>query len=339
MKGIVLLGKEQVEIRDGLEKPSIQDDEILIRVKRVGICGSDVESYQTGGMYIPGNIIGHEFSGEIEDVGASVKKLKPGMRVTVNPQLPCNECYWCLQGKENMCKLQNYSLGTTENGAMREYINVKAERAHVLPDNVSYDAGAVVEPLSIAIYAVRESGFKLGDNAVVFGAGAIGLMTIQVLKAAGASKIYVLEPVESKQKRALAVGANKVFKPNMWNKITRLTNKIGPDHIFDCVGVPDTYMTSIQLVKKGGHITVIGLHVESFEMRGFMQLSLNNITMRGVYGYDQNIFRIAINMLEQGKINLNEVITKKIKLEEVPEMLNVLAHPPHEEIKVIVDLE
>jgi L-iditol 2-dehydrogenase len=284
MKGIILVGKHNVEIKENLEKPLHSDDEVLIKVKRVGICGSDVESYATGALYLTGNVLGHEFSGEIIEVGKDVKKVKTGMRVTVNPQIPCHECYWCLHDQENMCKLQNYALGTTEHGAMRAFINVKAERVHVLPESVSYEAGSTVEPLAVAIYAVRQSGFIVGDSAAIFGAGTIGLMTIQVLKNAGAGNIYVIEPVESKQQRALAVGADKVFKPNIWNKITRLTDKVGPDHVFDCVGKPETVMTSIQLVKKGGHVTLIGIHTDPFEMKGFMQIALNNITIRGVYG-------------------------------------------------------
>ncbi len=338
MKVVVFEGKERIVIKEG-DKPEIKTDEVLIQVKKVAICGSDVGSYESGGPYLPGKIIGHEFSGVLVEIGENVKKLKVGMRVTANAQIPCNECYYCLHDQENMCKLQNFALGTTEDGAMREFLNVKAERIHILPDNVSYEEGAAVEPLSIATYAVQQSGFQLGQSAAVIGAGPIGLITIQVLKSAGAKKIYVLEPVDSKQKMAMELGADKVFLPEAWNKIVRLTDKLGPDHVFDCVGLSSTFETALKLIRKGGNITLIGMHANAFEIKNILLLTTNNISVRGVYGYNQDIFKTAINLYAQKKIKIDPLITKRIRLEEVPEIFKVLGNPPHDELKVIVDFE
>jgi 2-desacetyl-2-hydroxyethyl bacteriochlorophyllide A dehydrogenase len=339
MKGVFFEGKHKISIKDDLTKPEIKPDEVLIKVKKVGICGTGVGSYESGGPYLPGKIIGHEFSGEIVEVGEEVKKLKIGNRVTVNPQIPCHECYYCKHHQENMCKLQNYSLGTTENGAMRDFINVKAERVHILPDNISYENGAIVEPLSIAINAVQESGFKIGNNAAVIGAGPIGLFVIQVLKTAGAKNIFVLEPVESKRKKALELGVDKTFDPKAWNKIGRLTDKLGPDHVFDCVGLSSTVITSLSLIKKGGCITLIGMHSNSFEINNALLITTNSITLKGVYGYNQDIFKTAISLLEQGKVDGELVITNHIKIDAVPQMFEKLANPPHDELKVIVDFD
>ncbi|NHJ23736.1 MAG: hypothetical protein EAX89_04130 [Candidatus Lokiarchaeota archaeon] len=339
MKAAVFEGKETITIKDGFEKPKIASDEVLIKVKKVGICGTDVGSYESGGPYFPNKIIGHEFSGDIVEVGESVKKIKIGMRVTVNPQIPCFECYYCLHNLENMCKIKNFAYGTTENGAMREFINVKAERVHLLPDNVTYDEGASVEPLSVAIYAVEQSGFHLGQNAVVIGAGPIGLFVIQVLRAAGANQILVLEPVETKQKIALHLGADKAFLPKEWNKIVRYLDKLGPDHIYDCVGLSETFSTSLQMVKMGGKITLIGLHSSKFEINNIFAMALNNISVRGIYGYNQDIFTTAINLFAQKKIKVDPLITNRIKLENVPDMFKILGHPPHNELKVFVEFD
>jgi len=338
VKVAIFEGKEQIVIKDGV-KPEIKTDEVLIQVKKVAICGSDVGSYESGGPYLPGKIIGHEFSGVLVEIGENVKKLKEGMKVTVNPQIPCYECYYCLHDQENMCKLQNFAYGTTENGAMREYINVKAERVHILPDNVTYEEGATVEPLSVAVYAVQQSGFQLGQNAAVIGAGPIGLMTIQVLRSAGANKIYVLEPVESKQKIAMELGADKVFLPKAWNKIVRLTDRLGPDHVYDCVGLSSTFTTALQLIKKGGNITLIGIHASTLEINNILLMTTNNISVRGVYGYNQDIYKTALNLYAQKKIRVDPMITNRIRLEQVPEMFKVLGNPPHDELKVIVDFE
>lgn len=253
--------------------------------------------------------------------------------------MPCGECYYCTHDHENMCKLQNYSLGTTENGAMRDFINVKAERVHILPDNVSYENGAIVEPLSIALNAVIESGFKIGEYAAVLGAGPIGLFVIQILRAAGAKKIFVLEPVEPKQQKALELGADKAFDPKNWAKIRRSTDGLGPNHVFDCVGLSSTVSTSLSLIKKGGCITLIGMHSKSFEINNAMLLTTNSITLKGVYGYNQDIFKNAISLLEQGKIDGESIISNHITIEEVPRMFEKLANPPHDELKVIVDIE
>lgn len=338
MKGVVMKGAHQININDDLPKPLIKRDEVLIKVKYCGICGSGIESYNTGGMYLPNIIIGHEFSGVIEEVGEDVKGLKNGDKVTANPNLPCGSCYWCSHYQENMCIISNNSIGTTQDGAMAEYISLKAERVHKLPDSMDLQTGATVEPLANCVYAVQQSGFKIGEVAAVYGAGTIGLFTIQTLKIAGAKDIYVLEPVPSKYEVALQLGASEVFPPHKWKKIHRLTDKIGPSHVFDCVGVPDTFMSSMQLTKRGGHITAIGIHVEPFEMKGFMQLMLKNLTMRGVFSFNQDVFKTALNLLATEKITSEAIISKIIKLEDVPKMFEILSKPEHEEIKVLVEI-
>ena len=339
MKAAVFKGKKNLIIENGFEKPNITSDEVLIKVKRVGICGSYVGSYEMGGPYFPGKIIGHEFSGDIVEVGENVKKVRVGMRVTVNPLIPCYDCFYCRHNLENMCKIKNNGYGITEHGAMREFINVKAERVHILPDNVSYEEGASVEPLSVALYAVEQSGFKLGQDTVVIGAGPIGLYIIQVLKIAGANRVYVLEPVESKQKVALTLGVDKVFLPNQWNKIVRQLDKLGPDHVYDCVGLSETFATALNMIKNGGHITLIGMHTSKFEIDNILMMTTNNLSIRGVYGYNQDTFKTAINLLTQKKIKIDPIITRHIKLDQVPEIFNLLSHPPHEELKILVDFD
>jgi threonine dehydrogenase-like Zn-dependent dehydrogenase len=261
------------------------------------------------------------------------------MRVAVNPQIPCFKCYYCLHNLENMCKIQNNSFGITEHGAMREFFTVKAERVHLLPDNVTYEEGATVEPLAVAVYAIEQSGFRLGQNVAVIGAGPIGLFVIQVLRVAGANKIYVLEPVESKQKVALELGADEVFLPKEWSKIGRKLDKIGPDHVYDCVGLSETFTIALQLIKKGGKITLIGMHASKFEIDRILLIVINNISVRGVYGYNHDIFKTAINLFSHKKIKIEPIITKRIKLDQVPEIFKVLSHPPHEELKVLVEFD
>jgi threonine dehydrogenase-like Zn-dependent dehydrogenase len=309
----------------------------LIKVKKCGICGSDIGSYLTGAMESQQIILGHEFSGEIVELGEKVKKLKIGDRVTVNPNIPCLDCYWCNQGLETMCIF--HTIGVTHNGALAEFINVRADRVHILPNELSFEEGAMVEPLSNGVHAVKVSGFRIGNTAAIFGAGTIGLMTILSLKAAGASKIYVIEPVESKQKKALELGADAVFDPKRWSKIIKLTDKLGPEYVFDCVGLPETILTSMQLARMGGMIMIIGMHPEPYEMKGFLQFMTKNLTMKGMYLVDQASFKTAIRLIEQKKVDVIPIITKRIKLNEVSNAFENLSNHVHEDIKIMVNID
>jgi 2-desacetyl-2-hydroxyethyl bacteriochlorophyllide A dehydrogenase len=337
MKGVFFEGKHNLVVKDDLPQPTIQKDEVLIKVQYCGICGSDVESFKTGVLETPGIVIGHEFSGEIVEMGEEVKGWKRGDKVTANPALPCDQCYWCAHSQENLCRWSS-ALGTTYNGAMAEFINVKAERLFRLPNSISLEEGALIEPLAVALYAVQDSGFKIGKSCTVIGAGGIGLFVIQVLNAGGASQISVLEPVKSKQELALNFGASNVFPPDKWGKINRLTENIGPDYIFDCVGIPDTIMNSMKLIKRGGIITLIGLHTEPFEMKGFMSMVLKSVTMKGVFGYINDTFSTALNLVKNGHIDLKTMITRIVPLDGTPELFEELAEKTHQDIKVLIKI-
>ncbi len=335
MKGIFFKEPHNIVVRDDLPKPALAPDEVLVKVKNCGICGSDVESYEVGGMILKNLIIGHEYSGEIVEVGSLVgRKWKVGYRVTSDPNFPCMDCYGCLHGFENMCKLSR-GLGETMNGAMAEFVNIKADRLIELPESISFEEGAMVEPLAVAVYAVQESGIKVGETAVVFGTGTIGLLVIQVLKAAGASKVFAIEPIEPKQQLALKLGADYAFDPKSWGKINKIATV---DHIVDCVGVGDSIMTSLQLVRKGGKITLVGIHPMPFEFKGILMLTLKNITIRGIYAYLYDSLKTAVHLIEAKKVDVKSLITRKIKLEEAPKAFESLAKREHPDVKVMIEL-
>ncbi|MFX1498091.1 MAG: zinc-binding dehydrogenase [Promethearchaeota archaeon] len=337
MKGIYFTQIKKVELRDDLPRPQIQEDEVLIKVKVCGICGSDIGSFLTGALESQQIILGHEFSGEIVELGDKVKKLKVGDRVTANPNVPCLECNYCRAGSEILC-IHN-TIGITHNGALAEFVKIRSDRILKLPDSISFKDAAMVEPISNAVQAVKSSGFKIGNNAAVFGAGPIGLLVIQVLKKTGARNIYVIEPVETKHKLALELGADEVFPPNKWSRILKHTDRIGPDFIFDCVANPETIISSLQLVKRGGLIMVVGIHSEPFEMRGILQLMSKNLTIKGMYLADQDSFKMALRLLEQNEIKIDSIITKKIKLDQVPEAFHNLSIGLHDDLKIQVEID
>jgi L-iditol 2-dehydrogenase len=336
MKGVIYDGVGKIIVKDDLLKPSIKPDEVLIQIKYCGICGSDVESFKKPKMYGSGTTLGHEVSGIIAEVGEDVKKLKTGEKVTLNPNLPCHDCYWCNRNQENKCKFAPRAFGSLTDGAMVKYFVTHPERIHILPESISLEEGALIEPLAVGIYSVQESGIKLGESAAVYGAGTIGLMTIMALKAAGATSIFVLEPVESKKIIALELGATKVFDPGEWKKIQRYTEKIGPPHVFDCVGINATITSSIELVRRGGYITMVGMDPDIGILKNFYSIAIKNITLRGIFGYDQDTFRTAIALLEQKRVDVKPLITKVVELDDVPNAIDILAENMHDDIKILV---
>lgn len=337
MRGILFEKPGLLELRDDLPKPQVNENEVLIKVKNCGICGSDVSSYKNGAMSSQQIILGHEFSGEVIEIGTNVQNAKIGDRVTANPNIPCLECYFCKLGLENMC-IHN-TKGVTHDGALAEYITVRFDRLHHLQDTISYEQGALVEPLSNAVYAVKTAHFELGSNAAVYGAGTIGLLVSQVLSSAGASYIYIIEPIESKRNLALDLGADYSFEPKKQNKIFRMTDKVGVDYIFDCVGIPDTIMNSYSLIKRGGTIMLIGMYTDPFEIKGWLQITSKNLTIKGMYLSNQDAFKTAIRLIEQQKVNVSKLITKRVKLEDVPKEYDELASKLHETIKVMVEID
>jgi len=337
MKGIFFEKPGHLILRDDLPKPQISEDEVLIKVKNCGICGSDVSSYKNGAMSSQQIILGHEFSGEIVELGTNVYNVKIGDRVTANPNIPCLDCYFCKQGLENMC-IHN-TKGITHDGALAEFISVRFDRLHHLPDGMSYEEGALIEPLSNAVYAVKLAQFELGRNVAIYGASTIGLMVSQVLKSTGASYIYVIEPIESKRNLAIDLGADYSFEPKKQKKIYRMTDKVGVDYIFDCVGIPETIMNSYSLVKRGGLIMLIGMYTDPFEIKGWLQITSKNLTIKGMYLSNQDAFKTAIQLIEQKKVYVSKLISKRIKLEAVPDEYAQLSSGLHENIKTMVEID
>lgn len=209
MKALVITGISKVELQD-LEIPKYKDDEVLIKVKYCGICGSDLPRALDGGVHSFPIVVGHEFSGQIVEVGEKVKNVKVGDRVTAGALLPCGKCEACQQGRPAMCS--NYGfIGSRQNGAMAEYVAVKSQNVVKLPDEVDYKEGAMIEPLTVALHGIQRINIKAGATALVFGAGTIGLLALQCLKAVGAGKVYMVDVVDKKLELAKKLGADDVI--------------------------------------------------------------------------------------------------------------------------------
>lgn len=311
-----------------INEPEALQGKVKIKVEWCGICGSDLHEYVAGPIFIPKDadhpltgeqapiVMGHEFSGQIVEVGQGVTKLKVGDRVVVEPVYACGECEACRQGKYNLCEKMGFLGLAGGGGGFSEYVAADEHMVHKIPESLSFEQGALVEPSSVALYAVRQSKLKVGDKAVVFGAGPIGLLVIEALKASGASQIYAVELSEERKNKAAELGAI-VIDPKQYDVVSELHNRTdgGVDVAYEVTGVPAVLKQAIESTKIGGEIMIVSI----FEKEA--AIHPNNIVMKersltGIIGY-RGVFPAVISLMEQGYFPADKLVTKRIKLDEV----------------------
>jgi L-iditol 2-dehydrogenase len=247
-----------------MDEPSIGPDDILVRVRACGICGSDVHGLDgSTGRRIPPLVMGHEAAGEVVRVGSNVRDLEPGERVTFDSTIYCGRCAYCTRGDINLCDNRQV-LGVSpgeyrRHGAFAEYVAVPRRIVYRLPAKLSYEQAALIEAVSVAVHGVNLTPLRLGDSAVVVGAGMIGLLTVQALRAAGCARIYAVDPVESRLQLAVKLGATEGFSPTeAVEAVRRATGGHGAAVAIECVGATEPIRTAIASVRKGGAVTLVG---------------------------------------------------------------------------------
>ncbi len=307
--------------------PQIGPNEVLLEVKACGICGSDVHGYLNGVLVPPGTVMGHECAGVIAEVGENIHDFKVGDRVVPKPLAECGKCHWCRKGQYSLCPAglgKAFGISPDHDGAFAQYLHVKypKEMLFKLPENVSFDEGALVEPLATSLHAVRMSGLGVGDNVVILGAGMIGLGVLQFVKLGGARKIIVLEVSEKKRALAMEAGADIVMNPvdegeTLRERIFEMTGGIGADVVFECAGVPTTFQSCVTLVKSGGQVMLVGINDKEVAINPFF-LVLWEVELKGVLGYYDE-FALVIDFMQKEKIKTDILISDRIPLESLVE--------------------
>ncbi|MDN4075370.1 2,3-butanediol dehydrogenase [Fictibacillus terranigra] len=329
MKGVLWYQAKDVRVEE-IPEPQVKEGTVKIKVKWAGICGSDLHEYLVGPIFIPVEephpltkdkapiVLGHEFSGEVTEIGEGVTQVAVGDRVAVEPIYACGECVACRAGHYNVCEQLGFHGLAGGGGGFAEYTVVNENMVHKLPDNMSYEQGALVEPAAVALHAVRQSKFKPGDTAAVFGTGPIGLLTIQALKAAGASKVFVVDLSEERRNLARKIGADVILNPaevDAVQEIKRLTNDLGVEVSFDAAGVEPTLNGAIQSTRFDGQVVIISIWEATASIPP-NELVLKERDMIGVLAY-RNIFPSVIKLISQGQMKAEDLITKKIMIDDI----------------------
>jgi len=321
MKAVVkyALGPGNVELRD-VPEPFPEPDEVKIEVKAVGICGSDLHIYDGDIKLLMRTpvVMGHEFSGVITEVGSSVSGFKLGERVSSETSAQvCGSCVPCRTGNYNVCA-QKRLIGYWFNGAFAKYCVVPSRLVHRLPDNVSFVGGALCEPLMCCVNGVLEkTSISPGDVVVVAGPGTIGLLSLQLVKAKGGFVILCGTSADkSRLELGKKLGANiavNVEEQNPWELVSGMTNGEGCDVFLECSGSPAAVRMGLNLVRRGGQYTQLGLAGHPFEL-DFDLVAYKELTVKGMLGQKWTSWRRGMNLLEKGLVKTEELVSDILPL-------------------------
>ncbi|KAF2112180.1 chaperonin 10-like protein [Lophiotrema nucula] len=334
----------QPSLEDVVKGEGLKEGEVVLNIKSTGICGSDVHFWHAGciGPMIvkDTHILGHESAGTVISVHPSVKSLKPGDRVAIEPNIPCFTCEPCLTGRYNGCDNVEFLSTPPVPGLLRRYVKHPAVWCHKLPDNLTFEDGALLEPLAVALAGMDRANVRLGDPVLVCGAGPIGLVTLLCAKAAGAAPIVVTDIDDGRLKFAQELVPNVLThkvefsdSPEQFAaKVVEKMEGVEPAIAMECTGVESSINGAIQAVKFSGKVFVIGVGKNEMKIP-FMRLSTREIDLQFQYRY-ANMWPKAIRLVKSGVIDLRKLVTHRFKLEDAVEAFKTAADPKTGAIKV-----
>jgi L-iditol 2-dehydrogenase len=320
------VGRFEIEER---ERPEPAPDEVLVRVRDVGICGSDVHYYEHGriGDYVVEDpiVLGHESAGEVVEVGERVAGLEVGERVTLEPGVPCRRCAHCKRGEYHLCESVTFMATPPHDGAFSEYVAWPADYAYELPETVSTRAGALCEPLSVGIHACRRGDVGTGDTVLVTGAGPIGLLAMEAARTAGATDVLVTDVVSEKLEFAEERGADRaidVGETDLGVAVEAATDGAGAEVV-------------LEGVRRGGTVVLVGLPNEAEVPLDVLEIIDNELDVHGSFRY-RDTYPTAVSLLADGVVDVEELIDFEADLESVDEAFRRSMEP--EVVKGMISL-
>lgn len=321
MKSLVLKEYRKLSYED-MPAPDMGANDVIIRVGACGICGSDIHGMDgSTGRRVPPLVMGHEAAGTITEVGAEVRDWRIGDRVTFDSTVSCGHCVYCKQGQINLCD-NRMVLGVScdefrRHGAFAEYLSVPQNILYAMPDNVSFEHAAMVEPVSIAVHAVDRIPLKLNDTVVVVGAGMIGLLIIQVLRARGCGQIIAVDLEQSKLDLALTLGADKAVTAggdDTVQQILNLTGGHGADAAFEAVGITPTITTALKSLRKGGVLSLVGNLSPQIEIP-LQKVVARQLTLYGSCASNGE-YPACLELIARGAVKVEPLISATAPLSE-----------------------
>ncbi|WP_224332123.1 NAD(P)-dependent alcohol dehydrogenase [Haloprofundus halobius] len=323
MRTAVLSEDLQLRIEER-DRPEPADDEVLVRVRSVGICGSDVHYYEHGriGDYVVDSplVLGHESAGEVVEVGSAVDGLDAGDRVTLEPGVPCgrDDCEFCRADEYNLCPDVQFMATPPDDGAFAEYVAWPAEYAYRLPESVSLRAGALVEPLSVGIHVCRRAGVGLGDAVYISGCGPIGLLAMEVARVAGAEPIVAADVLPSKLERARERGAIPVdvSEEDPVEAVENATGGRFADVVIEASGAEPAIGSTLDVVRRGGTVVLVGLAADGVVPFDTHDIIDNELDLLGSFRY-RHTYPTAIELLASGQLDVEGLVDFEMALDDV----------------------
>jgi len=316
MNAVIFKGKHEMEYKE-VDHQTPGPNEMLLQVKACGICGTDQHIYhgQPGSAkVVPPRVLGHEFAGEVVMVGGDVKGFQVGDRVSVDPNIYCGSCEYCQNGTPHLCDNLE-ALGVTIDGGMAEYCLVPAANCYHLPEGLTFQEGALIEPLGCVIHGIKQLNITPGASVFIIGGGFIGQLMLQMVKMYGCSPVRVCEPDTAKHSTLLKLGATEVVTPTN-------ADSYQADIVIECVGRQQTMEQAIRLTKKGGQVLLFGVASPMTEILvSPFEIFSKELTIHGSF-INPHTHRQAISLVSQGMIDLKSLISHTFSLRELPDIFS-----------------
>ena len=336
MKAAYLDGIGTIQIREG-GIPTPGPNDVLIRVRSVGICASDIHYFEHGriGRFVVGRplILGHEPAGDVVTVGADVTGLVPGDRVSIEPGVPCQACAACASGRYNLCPDVVFMATPPVHGAFAEYVAHPAARCFKIPDAMCYDAAALIEPLSVGLYAAERGRAAIGDRAAILGAGPIGLMTLLSLRSMGVDDVTVVDVVAYRLEKAREIGASRTLNAREQDVEAELSDSF--DVVFETAGNDTTVAQTIRLAARGGRVVLVGLSPADETPIDTNQVVDQELDIAGVFRY-AHTWPKAIALVASGRVDLAPLVSSHYALDDVQAAMEFAQTRKDQCIKVMV---
>ncbi len=340
---VFMTGLNKMEMRE-VEVPSIKDNEVLVKLEYVGICGSDVhylEHGSIGDFVVDGDfILGHECAGEVVGLGSNVTHLNLGDKVALEPGCTCGQCEFCKTGKYNLCPDVEFLATPPYHGCLENYIAFPANMCFKLPVNITTKEGALVEPLAVGMHAAAQGNVKLGDSVVILGSGCIGLVTLLACKAYGATDITVVDVMPKRLEYAMKLGATRVINAKEEDaaaKMDEVTKGNGVDVVIETAGSKITIKQTAYLVKRGGTIVLVGMAPEDIIEYNFAKIMAKEASIQSVFRY-RNIYPKAIKAISEGIIDVSGIVTHEFDFEDTAKAFDFVINNKNDVVKAVIKI-